>query len=737
MLRILGVEKVITVENEVKKISVIRKRNHMGLRMAREGRVEALFRFLRRYLGANEAAQAVDLALACFLRPNEMITTLETFLVPLGLWCHVTGSVEDRVVLVGEEPLSGHLLSFGVSVTELHSKHSSKLTLSPISDFVSSFSLTHAQKHRLVRPRVSIIALYHPENFPLPRFALGISDIARSLRSDFAGITELHDMQLGVPIEQIVEKVKSFSPDIVGLSATFGQHDVLVHALSLLRQSCDTTPLIVVGGSLGSLNRDVLLREYSVDFVSTGAGEGTMRGIARYWHGMLDAMDIPDVSFLERTQSSQPIKTAKTNNRVQEDIMPELDLARETLNSGGVMQLESSRGCSYACSFCPREHKGIWAGEDAAALTMLIPELDDLYAQFPHIDRRIFLVDEEFVGYQPDDQSLTRCLKFAETMKKYGFRFETSSRIDQVARRNRDAAWHLRRMEFWRGLKNNGLSRCLFGVESGVDSILERFNKKITSRQSAIALRILTALQIPIRCTYITFDPLMTLDELKNNYSFLGRKDIVLRDLRNFENDEIFRIATDDSHSGEVQSGLPFYSLISYMLVSMECLTGSPYLAEVEKRGIAGKLNPLMGRREVHYLDGRIGALSEASQRWIDRNFSLDYTLKSIEKVMPDDTRAPIREARIALKDSAYALLGAGLRAIEASGAEADVPTGEFEVFDEDDLDRRFSELIATIDPLVDAARQGIGREFADRLDVEYRRWKLKDGWILINGVCE
>ncbi|WP_175892891.1 B12-binding domain-containing radical SAM protein [Burkholderia cepacia] len=666
-----------------------------------------------------------------------MMATLETFLAPHGLWCHVTGSVEDRVILVGEEALSGHLLSFGVPVSVLRNIHSNKLTLSPTSEFVSHFLLTGAQKHRLVRPRVSIIALYHPENFPLPRFALGISDIARSLRSDFAGVTELYDMQLGMPVEQIVQKVKAFSPDIVGFSATFGQHDVLVQALDLLRRDCDTTPLIIVGGSLGSLNRDVLLREHGVDFVGTGAGEGTMRGVASYWHGMLDAMSIPDVSFLDKTQSSQPIKTAKTNNRAQEDIMPEFDLARETLSAGGVMQLESSRGCSYACSFCPREHKGIWAGEDASALTMLIPELDELYAQFPHIDRRIFLVDEEFIGYQPDDQALSRCMKFAETMKKYRFRFETSSRIDQVSRRNRDTAWHLRRMEFWRGLKDNGLSRCLFGVESGVDSILERFNKKITSQQSALALRILTALQIPIRCTYITFDPLMTLDELKDTYVFLGRKDIVLRDLRNFENDEIFSIVTNDHHSREAQSGAPFYSLVSYMLVSMESLTGSPYLAEVERRGLAGAFNPLMGRREVRYLDGRIGALSEASQRWVDRNFSLDYTLKSIEKVMPDDTRAAVREARIALKNSAYELLGAGLQAIEASGAGANVTTREFEVFDEDDLDRRFEELIASIDPFVAAARQSIGREFSDRLDVEYERWKLKNGWLLINGVCE
>jgi hypothetical protein len=53
-----------------------------------------------------------------------------------------------------------------------------------------------AALHRLTRPRVLLTALYHPEVFPLPRFPLTISDLARAARSTLTGHVEMMDMGL-------------------------------------------------------------------------------------------------------------------------------------------------------------------------------------------------------------------------------------------------------------------------------------------------------------------------------------------------------------------------------------------------------------------------------------------------------------------------------------------------------------------------------------------------------------
>lgn len=80
----------------------------------------------------------------------------------------------------------------------------------------------------------------------------------------------------------------------------------------------------------------------------------------------------------------------------------------------------------------------------------------------------------------------------------------------------------------WRTLCERGLRRCLFGVESGVSSILRRFNKETTSDQNALAIRTLSALA---RYTYITFDHLMTAEELLATHAFQARTDLLLQPL--------------------------------------------------------------------------------------------------------------------------------------------------------------------------------------------------------------
>ena len=100
-------------------------------------------------------------------------------------------------------------------------------------------------------------------------------------------------------------------------------------------------------------------------------------------------------------------------------------------------------------------------------------------------------------------------------MHQAGFRWESSCRVDHIVHPGKGEEWHAGRVRFWRELLERGLRLMLFGVESGVDSILETFNKETTGSQNALAIRTLSALGVPTRFTYITFDQLMTLPELK------------------------------------------------------------------------------------------------------------------------------------------------------------------------------------------------------------------------------
>jgi hypothetical protein len=514
----------------------------------------------------------------------------------------------------------------------------------------------------LARPRVYLAALYHPEVFPLPRLSLAISDLIRAARC--AGVSRViaRDMQLGWQVADLAREIVREAPDLLGISATFGQHDVLDALLAeIARLGWPSGCQLVFGGSLSALNQRVLLEAYPRAIVATGPGERTIGELVGWLRGERRLDAVSGIAYRARAGADVTAavrQTGQLSPREVDDMLPELDLLDATLRARGVVQLESSRGCSYACSFCPRLHKGIWAGDDPLAGGAVLPDIARLLDRHPEIARKVFLVDEEFFGYRPNDESERRVSEVAANLAAHGLRFETSSRADQVYRRNRGRAWHVARFRVWRRLVEDGLDRCLFGIESGVDSILERFNKKTTGQQNSVAIRALSLLGVPPRYTYITFDPLMSRGELVQTYRYLGRTDLLLPARPELDEGGVFDLAGDDGLGAAPQAGAPFYRAVSYMLVSIECLEGAPYTQKAGAHGLLGAFNPNMGRFEARYLDPDIGLFSDCAQRWIDRNFALDYLLKSIEKYTQGTAHARVRSMRALIKDYAFDLLG-------------------------------------------------------------------------------
>jgi hypothetical protein len=93
-----------------------------------------------------------------------------------------------------------------------------------------------------------------------------------------------------------------------------------------------------------------------------------MADVLAYWHGDMDLPQVRGIGYLGAAHGHgtlmpaiRPRHTATVSNRAQTDMWPELDLLRPTFGHDGVAQLETSRGCTNFCSFCPRGHKGQWA----------------------------------------------------------------------------------------------------------------------------------------------------------------------------------------------------------------------------------------------------------------------------------------------------------------------------------------------------------------------------------------
>jgi hypothetical protein len=645
----------------------------------------------------------------------------------------------DRRILFAERAVGGWLVAdlSGQPHATRQWPHwtSGRVTLTDPDRWLCTAELSGEAVDRLARPTVLLTSLYHPEWFPLPRFPLAISDLARAARSSLMGEVHLIDMQLGASVDDITGWIAEHRPDIVGISATFGQHDLMSELLARL-EAMPVPPLILAGGSLTVRNEAMLLEAHPRLLIARGAGEPTIVDVMSYFHGDCDLPGIRGIGYRGAARGGgltlgvRPNRTAVQPNRHQRDFLPELDLLDATFACHGVAQLEISRGCTSHCSFCPRGHKGAWTGGDIGTLAWILGEIAKVADRHRSISRTLYLVDEEFIGR--DHNAVTRALEIAATIDDAGFGWESSCRIDQVTSPVRDRAWHVDRAAMWRRLVRSGLRRMLFGVESGVDSILDRFVKDITGEQNALAIRTLSALGVPTRFTYITFDQLMSTEELAATHAFLARTDLLLRPLPGLEVEQIVDGVADPDFVAEHATGRPFYTQVSYMLVTMECLIGAPYSRIVAARGLAGQADPSLGRVQARFADWRIGVCARRAQMWVDRHFALDYTLKSLEKISDARTAQCMRSARVVIKDASFRVLTAMLELIDMYAADRVDPGMDAAVTELLDIEaaRSKAELGIAIEGLVAVLPLASRRMF----EREWRRWCAARGWQLINA---
>lgn len=652
----------------------------------------------------------------------------------------VTGTIERRLLLIEhghrEQWLAVDLSGEAHATRRWPGWAADHLMLEAPNSWQSSAAIDEQGMQRLLRPRVLLTALYRPEIFPLPRFPLAISDLARAARSTLTGQVDLLDMQLGATLDDLIAAIEENPPDVLGVSATFGQHDLMLRLLDQV-YSMAVAPLVLAGGSLTARNERLLLDRYPQLLVGRGAGEPTIQDAISYWHGDISLPDIRGIGYSGNSRAQKGMlqvgryrRTRTIANRAQTDNLPELDLLDATFTHRGVAQLETSRGCTNYCSFCPRGHKGTWSGARPDGMPAVLASMSKVFDRHPETSRTLYLVDEEFIGGDPD--AVPRALAVADTVHRAGFRWESSCRVDQVVDPHRDRQWHLDRARMWHGLLQRGLRRMLFGVESGVTSILERFNKETTAEQNALAIRTLTALGVPTRFTYITFDPLMTRDELAESHAFQARTDLLLRPLPYLPVETIVDGVRDETFVAAHTTGRPLHTGISYMLVSMECLIGAAYTRRAEQAGLTRTIRPSMGRVDADYADWRIGSASHHAQLWIDRNFAFDYTLKSLEKILDGQARRQVRAARVVLKNAAATLLGRMLDLIDRHPLHTPAPEALNPALI-DLLNRGLGEVHAAMTPTIATVLAVLPADRADILTTAHTHWTTPTGWDLIN----
>ena len=157
-------------------------------------------------------------------------------------------------------------------------------------------------------------------------------------------------------VRRTVERlIRDLKPDVVGLSVMTFQRGTARRIISLIR-SIKPDVQVVVGGYDPSLAPDTWTHpDVGVDFIVRGEGEITFRQLLRVLEGAGSVSEVPGLWFRQgaafRCNAQRPVA------RIEEGgIRPPNRAARVlsgyTMLGRPVDVVETSRGCTFDCSFC-------------------------------------------------------------------------------------------------------------------------------------------------------------------------------------------------------------------------------------------------------------------------------------------------------------------------------------------------------------------------------------------------
>jgi len=205
-----------------------------------------------------------------------------------------------------------------------------------------------------VQPRQAFtrVSLIYPPTFESQwgaiRPPVGLGYLSERLIQ--AGIEhQIIDMSLGYSVRQVQQKIREFRSDLIGISMTSLEHQAVYAILHALKQQFPDIPLLAGGPHLSTLRQQVLQECSAIDYATTLEGDDTL---IEFCQGT-PVEQIQGVLY--RIGPDQVYYTGDRPFIMDLDRLPfpkyELfELDRYVAREIGVI---TSRGCPYACTFCP------------------------------------------------------------------------------------------------------------------------------------------------------------------------------------------------------------------------------------------------------------------------------------------------------------------------------------------------------------------------------------------------
>jgi radical SAM superfamily enzyme YgiQ (UPF0313 family) len=379
---------------------------------------------------------------------------------------------------------------------------------------------------------------------------------------------------------EVAERVLDFpNLRLLGISAKSQRTFRAAKAVAALVKEQQPQIHVTVGGVFPSAAAvEVLNDALEIDSVVRGEGEFAIVELA--WR-LASGAPIGHMRGITYRANELPVSTPQRPRIRDLDALPwparrDLEWMIKTGRPGGhSAYLVASRGCYAACTFCSihqiyGDHNVV--RRSPASVVAEMRAIGENYGV-----RRFSFVDDLFI--MPSRSGYRWVEEFCDEIQRMGLdiNFYSQMRADTIEPR------------LVRRLIEAGMHRLFIGIESGVDSVLMRWDKGTTVADNETALRNLRGLGMPTHAVsigYIMFDPEMSLDELRQQYRWIR----------------------DSGHCR-----------IQHLQNKMNIYWGTPQYLRMIRQGRTDTA-PLGDRWQYEFDDWRVGDI-ESTVRWFHRRY--------------------------------------------------------------------------------------------------------------------
>lgn len=299
---------------------------------------------------------------------------------------------------------------------------------------------------------------------PYPVYPLGLDYVAGALKSRYE--TKILDMNEFLSLETLGEQVRQYAPDYIGLSIRNIDNTDSINSrgfisdyqdlVGMLRQNSPAT--LILGGSGYTIFPVEFIRALDADYGIAGEGE-RFPALLHALENKTDVMAIPGI--VTRLSSTVPYRA--WDGEMHRAFDPDAAHTNYYLSYGGMLNLQTKRGCPFRCSYCTYPHieggkMRFFKPEEVARQARLLQEAGAKY---------IFMTDSAFNASYEHSLQVAQAFMEAGISIPWGGFFAPTIPPD----------------DYYKKLAGAGLTHVEFGTESMCDAMLLSLQKPFVTNE--------------------------------------------------------------------------------------------------------------------------------------------------------------------------------------------------------------------------------------------------------------